>query len=157
MIVERTGMGVWVLLAALLFAATQVDAGNGAARETPAELGHVEWLRNFETAASISRASDKPSFLLFQEVPGCQTCVNLGQSVLSHPLLMEAIENESIPLAILNNKAGDDRFQYIQQQTPKQKCPPSKRSTGVSTKPNAAQSAQQSKEPKPSTTPQAAN
>jgi hypothetical protein len=47
-------------------------------------------------------------FILFQEVPGCSTCVNFGRSVLSHPLVVEAIETSFIPLAIFNNRGGAD-------------------------------------------------
>jgi len=47
--------------------------------------------------------------ILFQEVPGCATCRNYGTAVLSHPLLVDAIENEFVPLAIFNNKGGEDR------------------------------------------------
>ena len=59
----------------MLFVATQVDAERSA---SPTELGRVDWLRNYDEAAEASRASGKPIFLLFQEVPGCATCVNFG-------------------------------------------------------------------------------
>lgn len=104
---EKSGIAIWLLLAGLLFAATQVDAGSEGA--APPELGDVAWLRSYDEAAAKSASENKPIFLLFQEVPGCQTCVNFGASVLSHPLLIEAIEDEFVPLAILNNKGGADR------------------------------------------------
>lgn len=47
--------------------------------------------------------------ILFQEVPGCATCVGYGEQVLSHPLLVDAIENLFIPVAVYNNIGGDDR------------------------------------------------
>ena len=102
-------LGIWLLIA------TQVDAGSDskaaptAAPNAERELGRVHWLRDFELAKAKSEREEKPLFLLFQEVPGCQTCVSFGDEVLSHPLLVEAIEDEFIPVAILNNKGGADR------------------------------------------------
>lgn len=91
-----------VLLSIFLINTFMVFAGN------PEELGKVEWLRNYDLAISKSKAVNKPVLILFQEVPGCATCRNYGHNVLSHPLMVEAIENEFIPLAIYNNKAGKD-------------------------------------------------
>lgn len=71
-------------------------------------LGKVTWLRDYDEALKKSRATAKPVFLFFQEIPGCSTCVSYGRDVLSHPLMVEAIENEFIPLAILNNRPGKD-------------------------------------------------
>ena len=103
---DRIGIGFALLVAGLLVAATQVDAERG---DAPAELGRVDWLRNYEEAIRESRETGKPIFLLFQEVPGCATCVHFGDEVLSHPRLVEAIEDEFVPLAILNNVGGHDR------------------------------------------------
>ena len=72
------------------------------------ELGKIAWLRDFETAIAQSKKEGKPVLILFQEVPGCATCRNYGRNVLSNPLMTEAIENEFIPLAIFNNKGGND-------------------------------------------------
>ena len=36
--------------------------------------------------------------VVFQEIPGCSTCVNYGRDVLSHPLLVEAITAAVGPL-----------------------------------------------------------
>lgn len=72
------------------------------------ELGDVEWLRDFEQARTLARAHGKPIFLLFQEVPGCSTCVNFGHDVLSHPLMVEMIQDRFVPLAIFNNHPGAD-------------------------------------------------
>ena len=73
------------------------------------ELGKVDWLRDYDQALELSAKEDKPIFILFQEVPGCATCKNYGNNVLSHPFIVEAIEDEFIPLAIFNNKGGKDR------------------------------------------------
>lgn len=72
------------------------------------ELGGVNWLRSFDRAITSSRETGKPLFILFQEVPGCATCVNYGRQVLSHPLVVEAIETHFVPLAIFNNRGGED-------------------------------------------------
>jgi hypothetical protein len=79
------------------------------ATAAPKELGTVDWLRDYAAATERSVAEGKPIFVLFQEVPGCQTCVSFGQEVLSHPLVVEAIEDEFIPVAIYNNGRGSDR------------------------------------------------
>lgn len=78
------------------------------AKETPEELGKVDWLRDINKAVAESHSQQKPILILFQEVPGCATCRNYGNGALSHPLIVEAIEREFIPLAIYNNKGGED-------------------------------------------------
>lgn len=72
------------------------------------ELGKVSWYRSYEHALALSKEKSKPILLFFQEIPGCSTCVNYGREVLSHPVMVEIIENEFIPLAIYNNKLGPD-------------------------------------------------
>lgn len=74
----------------------------------PTELGRIAWLREIHQAQDESKASEKPILLLFQEIPGCETCQTFGNQPLSHPLLVEAIEDLFVPLAIYNNKKGDD-------------------------------------------------
>ena len=76
--------------------------------EQAQELGKIKWHRNYEQALELSKQQDKPIMLLFQEVPGCLTCRNYGNHVLSHPLMVEIIEDQFIPLAIHNNKGGED-------------------------------------------------
>lgn len=75
----------------------------------PPELGDVTWGRDFNRASARSKASGRPLLVLFDEVPGCQTCVRYGQSVLRHPLLVEAAETLFVPVAIYNNAPGSDR------------------------------------------------
>jgi hypothetical protein len=70
----------------------------------PVEVGDVRWTRDYPAALAAGRASGKPLFLLFQEVPGCIGCKTFGQDVLTHPLLVEAIEEEFIPVLVFNNK-----------------------------------------------------
>ena len=82
--------------------------------DNPIELGKVEWIRDYDQAIAQSKATDKPIFLLFQEVPGCANCTKYGKDILSHPLMVEAIETEFVPLAIFNNKSGKDREVLVQ-------------------------------------------
>ena len=78
------------------------------AQNNPIELGDVQWLRSFDEAQARSKKEGKPILILFQEIPGCETCKNYGSNVLTQPLIVEAIETEFIPLAIHNNKGGHD-------------------------------------------------
>lgn len=75
----------------------------------PVELGRVKWHRDLQLSQKLSKTSGKPILILFQEVPGCSTCKKYGSEVLSHPLIVEAIEDLFIPLVIYNNLAGADR------------------------------------------------
>jgi hypothetical protein len=95
-------------VAIVLILGSLLLAGNVPAAENPPELGEINWLRRLDAAKAESRASGKPILLLFQEIPGCQTCQTFGAQPLSHPLLVEAIEDLFVPLAIHNNKAGED-------------------------------------------------
>ena len=76
--------------------------------DQPTELGQVHWLRDYDDALSQSVEKDLPVFIFFQEVPGCHTCSTFGNKVMSHPLLVEAIETHFVPLVIYNNKGGAD-------------------------------------------------
>ena len=73
------------------------------------ELGKVKWYRDYDEATQAAKDQGKDIVVLFQEVPGCATCRNYGHNVLTHPLMVEALENSFIPLTIFNNKGGDDR------------------------------------------------
>ena len=88
---------LWILLPVMV-----------AAQNNPVELGNVHWLRSFDEAEARSKKESKPILILFQEIPGCETCKNYGSNVLTQPLIVEAIETEFIPLAIHNNKGGHD-------------------------------------------------
>lgn len=92
---------------AVVFALTATSAA-AVPRDNPRELGRVAWQRDFEKSLAESGASGKPIFLLFQEVPGCQGCRDFGDQPLSHPLMVEAIEDLFIPVAVFNNKDGED-------------------------------------------------
>jgi len=73
------------------------------------ELGDVHWHRDYDEALAVAKKEDKPVLILFQEVPGCSTCRNYGNNVLTHPHIVEAIEELFIPLTIFNNKGGRDK------------------------------------------------
>jgi hypothetical protein len=74
----------------------------------PVEAGKVSWGRDVEAALTVSQKSKKPVFALFQEIPGCAGCKQFGKEVMSHPLLVAAVEAEFVPLLIHNNKPGKD-------------------------------------------------
>ncbi len=77
-------------------------------KDAPVELGQVDWIRNFDEGAAKARQQDKPLLVLFQEVPGCSTSSGYGKNILSHPLIVEAIETLFVPVAIYNNHSGED-------------------------------------------------
>lgn len=77
--------------------------------EQPRELGAVPWLRDFKAAQAASRQSGRPMLVLFDEVPGCHTCVSYGEQTLSHPLIVDAAATLFTPVAVFNNIEGADR------------------------------------------------
>lgn len=79
-------------------------------KNNPVELGKVKWIRDYDEAIRKSVEKDLPIFILFQEVPGCANCTKFGNTVLSHPLIVEAIESCFVPLVIYNNKGGKDKL-----------------------------------------------
>lgn len=72
------------------------------------ELGAIRWNRGYDVAAAKARAGNRPLLVLFDEVPGCHTCVSFGAQVLSDALLVEAAETLFTPVAVFNNIAGED-------------------------------------------------
>lgn len=68
----------------------------------------MDWIRNFDEATTKAKKLNKPLLVLFQEVPGCSTSSGYGKNVLSHPLIVEAIETLFVPAAIYNNNKGED-------------------------------------------------
>ena len=79
------------------------------AKENPVEVGSVQWGRNFQEALEKSAQTGRPVLMLFQEVPGCIGCQDFGKTVLTSPLLVEAIEDEFLPVLVYNNRGGEDR------------------------------------------------
>ncbi len=74
--------------------------------KNPPELGVVAWQRDLD--AVLQQRAERPVFLLFQEIPGCDTCTGFGKHVLSHPLLAEAIEQCFVPVVVRNNVDGQE-------------------------------------------------
>ncbi len=72
------------------------------------ELGGIRWNRGYESAAAEARRKNRPILVLFDEVPGCHTCVSFGADVLTDALLAEAAESLFVPVAVFNNVAGED-------------------------------------------------
>ncbi len=100
----KTGISIFIATMTLSFAGD--SPGNPSSN--PKELGLVHWQRDFDKALAESKSTGKPVLVLFQEIPGCMTCVRFGEAPLSHPLLVEAIETLFIPVAIYNNRPGKD-------------------------------------------------
>jgi len=73
------------------------------------ELGAVRWGTDPDAALAASRADGRPVLLLFQEIPGCATCVGFGAGPLSNPLYVEAIEDLFHPVAVRNNAGGREQ------------------------------------------------
>lgn len=96
-------------LSSLLTYAIVLTAVSGSPEAAAPELGDVPWMRNYEDARKRARAERKPLLILFDEVPGCQTCVRYGEAVLTHPLVVEAAQTLFVPVAVYNNHQGADR------------------------------------------------
>jgi len=70
------------------------------------EVGLVRWGRDLETAQEQSVKNGKPILVLFQEVPGCAGCQKFGREVLSQPLIVDAVQNEFVPVLVYNNRSS---------------------------------------------------
>eukprot|EP00549_Striatella_unipunctata_P011968 CAMPEP_0118687526 /NCGR_PEP_ID=MMETSP0800-20121206/8429_1 /TAXON_ID=210618 ORGANISM="Striatella unipunctata, Strain CCMP2910" /NCGR_SAMPLE_ID=MMETSP0800 /ASSEMBLY_ACC=CAM_ASM_000638 /LENGTH=424 /DNA_ID=CAMNT_0006584715 /DNA_START=30 /DNA_END=1304 /DNA_ORIENTATION=+ len=57
---------------------------------------------SMEQAMAEAIATDRPIMIVFQELPGCRTCLKFGQDVLSHPLIVEAAETLFVPIVVNN-------------------------------------------------------
>lgn len=77
-------------------------------RSQPRELGTVSWARDLDMTLTQAKRKNMPVMVIFTEVPGCKTCVDYGQNVLSHPLIAEAIQTLFEPVAVFNNVKGPD-------------------------------------------------
>jgi Thioredoxin-like len=95
---------IFIHLLPLLFLAPALAAEPSV--DNPVEIGLVHWQRDFFSALAAAGDSGKPILLLFQEVPGCIGCQTFGEQVLSHPLLVEAIEDNFIPVLVYNNRSS---------------------------------------------------
>ena len=113
-----SGRGVWIFVLSATVGFAGVENARAESPKpngvtdvtgtTPVELGRVRWERDFGAALKRAQKDQRPVLVLFQEVPGCSTCVNYGRQVLSHPLLVEAAETLFTPAAVYNNVKGAD-------------------------------------------------
>jgi hypothetical protein len=94
------------VLKILIILAIGVTAYGDETIENPIEVGDVRWERDFDAALESSAKTSKPILVLFQEIPGCAGVQKFGREVLTNPLLVEAIENEFIPVLVYNNRKG---------------------------------------------------
>lgn len=108
--IPLTFLALFALSAAPLHccAAGEADAADDTRVDQPKELGRVHWMRDFDAALARSKTTGKPVAILFQEVPGCSTCQNFGDAPLSSPLIVAALEQLFVPVAIYNNVGGED-------------------------------------------------
>ncbi len=83
-------------------------ASSSFAADKPIEIGLVDWRRDLDDAMSESTRTGKPVLAFFQEVPGCGGCQEFGAEVMSYPPIVEAVENEFLPVLIYNNRRGID-------------------------------------------------
>lgn len=104
-----------VIGSTVIFAAAPASGGVPPALEPlpmvpgqPVELGAVRWGRDFEEAARRATESRRPLLVLFDEVPGCHNCTSFGENVLTNALVVEAAETLFVPVAVYNNKGGED-------------------------------------------------
>ncbi len=100
--------GLWILFIGFFLTNSQAQERTSPS-DQPDELGKVSWYRDYETAKKLATEQQKAILVFFQEVPGCATSTGYGTTVLQHPLLVEAIEEEFIPLVIFNNQDGKDK------------------------------------------------
>jgi len=99
-----------ILFAGIIVFTTQFLSAQERARDNPVEIGLVDWNRDLDAALDQSKKNGKPVLVLFQEVPGCAGCQKFGREVLSQPLIVEAIEDEFIPVVVFNNRSsGQDK------------------------------------------------
>ncbi len=98
----------WTLTLAALLVGAGLQAPARESSATPRELGRVRWGHDLDHAFERSRSDGRPVALLFDEVPGCATCVGFGRQVLGHPLIADALESEFVPVFVANNRPGRD-------------------------------------------------
>ena len=93
-------------LTLLIILAIGVSADGGETATNPLEVGDVQWGRDLDAALEKSSKTGKPVLVLFQEIPGCSGVQKFGREVLTNPRLVEAIEDEFIPMLVYNNRQG---------------------------------------------------
>lgn len=94
------------LLTIFIILVVGVAAYGGETTKNPIEAGDVRWGRDLDAALKSSAKTGKPVLILFQEIPGCSGVQKFGREVLTNPTLVEAIENEFVPVLVYNNRKG---------------------------------------------------
>ena len=94
------------LLTLFIILIVGVAAHGGETTKNPIEAGDVRWGRDLDAALKSSAKTGKPVLILFQEIPGCSGVQKFGREVLTNPTLVEAIENEFVPVLVYNNRKG---------------------------------------------------
>lgn len=104
------GIQTMRILALIIILAISVTTYADQTAPNPVEVGDVRWGRDFDAALKESATEGKPVLVLFQEIPGCSGVRQFGREVLTNPLLVQAIEEEFIPMLVHNNRSsGMDR------------------------------------------------
>ena len=73
----------------------------------PAELGEVQWGRDYGLALKVAREKKLPILVLFTEVPGCSTVNGYARDTLSNAAVIDA-SKQFVRVAVFNNLGGDD-------------------------------------------------
>jgi hypothetical protein len=93
----------------IIFTVIIIIAPDNEAKENLVEVGLVKWGRDLDGALKTSAETGRPVLVLFQEVPGCSGYQDFGRTVLTNPLIVEAIEDEFLPVLVSNNQGGADK------------------------------------------------
>lgn len=59
-----------ILATSMVALASGLHSASKPSGTNPVEVGNVRWERDYDTAVSLAKKSNKPIFALFQEVPG---------------------------------------------------------------------------------------
>jgi len=70
--------------AAVVFLLADKPKSDATAPTQPVELGAAAWQRDYSAAVAQAKRDNKPLLVLFDEVPGCDTCTGFGRRPLSH-------------------------------------------------------------------------
>ena len=71
------------------------------------ELGCVRWSQSLDEARAESKQAVRPIALLFQRSPAAHSARVFGETALSHPLIVELLETEFIPVRAIKNDPID--------------------------------------------------
>jgi len=87
-----------------------VDHPKPAVHAMVPELGTLEFISSLAEARTVAQMEAKPIFLLFQEIPGCSTCTNFGNNVLSDPIIRDFLRDEFVACVVNNRgQTSEDR------------------------------------------------